>query len=82
MNEITIRKTMERDELALRRLAALDSHRPLRGAALVAEVGGELLAAEELDTGRVIADPFRHTAALTDLLRLRAAQEYPQLRAA
>ena len=40
----------------------------------MAEVAGEVQAALSLDTGESVADPFRPTAALVDLLRLRARQ--------
>jgi hypothetical protein len=44
------------------------------GPLLLAEIDGEPWAAIALDGGRPIADPFRPTAALVDLLRRRAAQ--------
>jgi hypothetical protein len=40
----------------------------------VAEVGGEIVAALAIETGSVIANPFRNTAQLVALLRLRADQ--------
>jgi hypothetical protein len=40
----------------------------------VAEVDGNIHAAISLSDGRAIADPFRHTAELVDLLKMRAAQ--------
>ena len=65
----TIRFAYPDDELALRRLAAVDSQRPLEGRVLVAEVDGDIWAAVSVDgDGRTIADPFRHTAALISLL--------------
>ena len=73
-NEITIRAAGVGDGPALMRLAGLDSAPVPRGATLVAEVGGELRAALELGSGALIADPFRRTAELGALLRLRAAQ--------
>jgi hypothetical protein len=39
---------------------------------LLAEMGDELWAALSLDTGTAIADPFRPSRDLVDLLRLRA----------
>ncbi|MBV9464847.1 MAG: hypothetical protein JO169_01910, partial [Solirubrobacterales bacterium] len=42
--------------------------------ALVAEIDGELCAALSLADGRVVADPFRPSGALLELLRMRAAQ--------
>jgi len=71
---ITIRFAGSDDTAALRRLAALDSAPALRGATLIAQVDGELCAALALGDGRVVADPFRLTAELADLLRVRAAQ--------
>lgn len=70
----TIRFAYPDDEVALRRLAAFDSQRPLTGRVLVAEVSGEIWAAVSIDgDGRAIADPFRHTAALISLLEQHAA---------
>ena len=75
MNHMTtIRTAGAHDERQLERLAALDSARPLHGEALVAEVDGAPVAALDLDSGRAIADPFRPTAKVVDLLRIRAAQ--------
>ena len=71
---MTIRSSEPRDERDLRRLAQLDSARPLAGGALIAEANGTPLAAVELDSGRAIADPFKPTGSLVDLLRVRAAQ--------
>jgi hypothetical protein len=68
---LTIRRSDVADSGALARLAALDSSSALTGDALVAEVGHELWAAVEIDTGSAIADPFRPSADLVDLLRLR-----------
>jgi hypothetical protein len=67
-------ETWRDDAPALARLAALDSQRPLVGPVLLAEIDGEPWAAIALETGRVVADPFRPTAALVALLRSRAAQ--------
>jgi hypothetical protein len=41
---------------------------------LMAEVGDEALGAIEVATGATIADPFRPTAELVELLSLRAAR--------
>lgn len=72
LNDMILRVERLGDEDALRRLALLDSARPLRGRALVAEVDGRPVAALSLDDGRVVADPFTHTADAVALLRLRA----------
>ena len=60
------------DEVALRSLAELDSTKIPAGPALLAEVDGEARAALSLADGRVVADPFHHTADLAELLRARA----------
>jgi hypothetical protein len=69
---IVIRSPRSDEDFAVRRLAYLDSRRPLRGDVLVAFVDGEPLAAVSLADGTVVADPFRHTADIVELLRLRA----------
>jgi hypothetical protein len=69
---LTIRHANVADASDLARLAAVDSAVPLTGEALVAFVDGEPWAAIELDTGAVVADPFRPSGELVDLLRLRA----------
>jgi hypothetical protein len=69
--DVTIRRRAPADEHALTRLAALDEARPLTGDVLVAEIDGELWAALELAGGRTIADPFRPTFGVRELLQLR-----------
>ena len=44
MTPITIRQSNEGDATLLRRLAELDSARPLKGPALIAELGGRAVA--------------------------------------
>ncbi len=73
--ELVIRAAGAQDHAALRRLAQLDGKpRPQTADLLVAEVDGEVLAALPLDGGATIADPFRPTAELIDLLCMRAGQ--------
>jgi hypothetical protein len=74
INTITIRRANGDDEAALAALSALDSAKPLTGDVLVADVGGEAWAAIELTSERAIADPFRPTADLVELLRLRSTR--------
>jgi hypothetical protein len=57
------------DRRELERLVALDSAEPLDGEVLLGRVDGELRAALSIDDGRVVADPFCHTAQLVALLR-------------
>jgi hypothetical protein len=71
---VIIREATDADREALVRIAQRDSKLVPAGALIVAETGGELRAAVEIDTGRTIADPFRHTADLLGLLRARADQ--------
>jgi hypothetical protein len=74
--EITIRPAYADDELALRRLAAVDSADAVPPAPLLlAEIDGELRAALSLADGSVLADPFVRTAEVLELLRVRARAE-------
>ena len=69
---VVIRAARGSDGEALERLARLDSQRPPAGDVLVAEQDGVLVAA--LAGDRVLADPFRPTADVVALLRLRAGR--------
>src|SRR4051794_34686272 len=69
---ISIRRAGDADRAALLLLAVLDSGPPLAGDVLIAHVDGEPRAALELDGGATLADPFRPTAHVLELLRLRA----------
>jgi len=71
---VVIRPASDADLPLLHDLAELDSSAPLVGAALVAVVDGRPWAAHGLDDDRVIADPFRPSAAAVGLLRLRVGQ--------
>ena len=71
---LTIRRATSSDEFAVRRLAVLDSASPPTGEVLLAEMGNELWAALSVDTGTAIADPFRPSGDLVDLLRFRAGR--------
>ena len=74
MQSLTIRQSMPHDADALTALAQLDSSRPLRQPALVAEIGDELWAAVSLSDQRVVADPFRPSGAVVPVLVERARQ--------
>ena len=72
MTPIELRIATRADDDALRRLAELDS-RPLPpGPHLVGVREGRIDAALSLCTGELVADPFRPTADLSDLLRFAA----------
>ena len=76
---ITIRPATSQDEPALRRLAELDSQPPPQGETLLAFVDGELRAA--LPSSReALADPFRSTRAVIELLRAYATGAQPTTR--
>ena len=80
---LTIRRATADDTFALRRLAAIDSASPPTGDVLLAEMGDELWAAVSVETGAAIADPFRPSGDLVDLLRFRAgarAGGHPHIR--
>jgi hypothetical protein len=70
---LLIRPARGSDGAALHRLAELDSAHVPGGALLVAEADGALVAAHAPATGATIADPFRHTAGVVEVLQLRGA---------
>jgi len=71
---LTVRRFAHSDIGAIRLLAELDGKPTPIGAVLVAEVAEELVAAVPLDGGEALADPFKPTADIVALLRLRARQ--------
>lgn len=71
--ELLIRVAGPDDRAALDDLAARDSRPRLRGDALIAELDGVVVAALSLRDGRLVADPWKPTAAIGDQLRLRAS---------
>ena len=73
-HEVTIREATGDDSVTIERLAQLDSSRTPDGPTLVAEVGDEPRAAYSLSEQRAIANPFRRTAELVELLRVHARQ--------
>jgi hypothetical protein len=76
----TIRRLAAGDAPAAARLAQRDSSRVPAGPLLGAELDGSLVAAISTATRDVIADPFRRTAEIVELLRLRADQLEPRSR--
>lgn len=72
---VLIRPAAAADEPALARLAALDERPELpRGERLIGELGGRVVAALDVRSGRTVADPFAPTSGIVELLGLRAAQ--------
>jgi hypothetical protein len=82
LSTLTIRRAHDADGGALAQLAGLDSARPLAGQVLLAEGENGPVAAIEVDSGRVVADPFLRTRHESELLRARAAQIRPRSRGA
>jgi hypothetical protein len=78
--ELKIRTASDADMPALVRLARLDSSPPPTGTIVVAEEAGGIVAAMAVDDGTTIADPFRATAPVVAMLRLRAQQLNPRPR--
>jgi hypothetical protein len=89
---LKLRNAKFADAADLHRLARLDSHAaPPPGPLVVAVEDGAMIAAVAVESGEAIADPFRATAAVVALLRLRAAamrtsmprrRRFPRLRGA
>lgn len=72
--EVRLRLATADDARRLRTLAQLDSAQVPSGPVLIAEIDGRLLAALPLEGGAPVADPFRRSAGVIQLLRMRAAQ--------
>src|SRR4051812_30181410 len=71
---VLMRRATTDDSARIRTLALLDDKRMPAGPFLVAEIGGEMVAARSLASGAVVADPFRPTSDIVAMLRLRASQ--------
>jgi hypothetical protein len=71
---IILRIADHADAGALNTLAELDSRSVPTEPVLVAEIDGRVQAALGVTSGEAIANPFRPTAHLVELLRVRAAQ--------
>ncbi len=74
MSELTIRPAFPDDAVALGILAVLDSSSVPPGALLIGEIDGVLAAAFSISQRSAIADPFRRTTELLELLARRAGQ--------
>jgi hypothetical protein len=72
MCDVRLRLAHASDRAALDRLAVLDSKQPLPAPQLIAMCDGDPCAAISLATGEVVADPFRRTAEVVQLLRCHA----------
>lgn len=72
--EIAIRAASPGDVQAIRRLALLADRAVPAEPLLLAESDGAVVVALSTTTGAVVSDPFRATADLVQLLRLRSTQ--------
>lgn len=73
-DEVSIRLATARDAAVVGELEMLEGRSLTPGSHLVAEVGGIPVAALAVADDSVVADPFERTAAIVDLLRVRARQ--------
>ena len=71
---VTIRHATDADRNALTRMAVAEGKPLPGGPALVAQVGGRVVAGLPLETEEPIADPFRARRDVVQLLHVRAAQ--------
>jgi hypothetical protein len=69
---LLLRPADDDDTFVVRRLAALDSARPLHGDVILAFLGERPVAAISLLDGRLVADPFSDSAHAAELLREHA----------
>ena len=72
--QVAMRIATPDDRASVERLAQLDDCLAPTASLLLAEVDGRVVAAVPLDGGRAFADPFRPTAAVLELMRLRVSQ--------
>jgi predicted ATP-grasp superfamily ATP-dependent carboligase len=73
-DSVAVRLAGPEDEAAIRRLASLDSKKVLGGPHLVAEADGDVIAALAIASDHAVSDPFRWTADVVELMKIRAAQ--------
>lgn len=73
-SEIAIRSARPADADEIRRLALLVDRAVPAAPMLLAESDGAVVVALSTTTGDVVTDPFRATADLVELLRLRSTQ--------
>jgi hypothetical protein len=71
---LVVRPASASDAHAVRALAELDAQAAPSGAVLLAEVDDRPVAALEVESGRVAADPFVRTAEAVNVLRMRREQ--------
>ena len=72
---VTIRPLNAEDLAAVERVAQRDSTRVPGGSLLGADMDGRLVAAISTTTGKVVADPFVHTAGVVEALREQVGED-------
>lgn len=65
---VLLRRAVADDGMALARLQQLDGRSLPTGERVVAQIGGELVAAAHVPSGVSVADPFRPSAAIAALV--------------
>ncbi len=73
-DSVAVRLAQAEDEMAIRRIAALDGKTAPEGRILVAEADHEIIAALPIGGGQAVADPFRWTSDVVALMEMRANQ--------
>jgi hypothetical protein len=73
-DSVAVRLARPEDESAIHRVASLDGKKAPQGRVLVAEAGGEIVAALAITGGHAVADPFRWTSDVVALMEMRAEQ--------
>ena len=73
---ITLRYSKDGDRERIAELAELDGRPAPSGEALLAEAEGRLVAAVGMSDDAVVADPFRPTADVVELMQMRVEQDH------
>jgi hypothetical protein len=73
-DSVAVRLARPEDEASIHRVASLDGKKAPQGRVLVAEADREVIAALAIDSGAVVADPFRWTSDVIALMEMRAEQ--------
>ncbi len=75
INPITLRYSKDGDRERIAELAELDGRPAPTGEVLLAEAEGRLVAAVGMTDGAAVADPFRPTADVVELMQMRVEQD-------
>ena len=75
IDPITLRYSKDGDRERIAELAELDGRPAPTGEVLLAEAEGRLVAAVGMTDGAAVADPFRPTADVVELMQMRVEQD-------